>query len=263
MSLRSGARVEDALGAARPRGRRDRRRARPDQAAARGAARRRVHRAARARRRGRHGAGAARDPRHPVHRVGRARLRALDGQGAHQAPAGRGRDPHAGVLRVQRDGVPRARRRRGAAGDRGAARLPDRGQAVSAGLGARDQVRAHRRGRAGRARRRLLATTRRCCSSATWTGATWPSRSSTASRCPVVEAVPQGDEFYDFEARYEIGRTEFVCPAELPAGVTAQAQELALRTYRAARLPRLRARGPDARRRRRASTCSRPTRSPA
>ena len=49
---------------------------------------------------------------------------------------------------------------------------------------------------------------------------------------PVVEAVPAGDGFYDFEARYEIGRTEFVCPAELPDGVTEQAQELALQTYR-------------------------------
>jgi D-alanine-D-alanine ligase len=49
---------------------------------------------------------------------------------------------------------------------------------------------------------------------------------------PVVEAVPLGDEFYDFEARYEIGRTEFVCPADLPDGVTEHAQELALRTYR-------------------------------
>ena len=35
---------------------------------------------------------------------------------------------------------------------------------------------------------------------------------------PVVEAVPRDDEFYDFEARYEIGRTDFVCPAELPDG---------------------------------------------
>jgi D-alanine-D-alanine ligase len=49
---------------------------------------------------------------------------------------------------------------------------------------------------------------------------------------PVVEAMPLGDEFYDFEARYEIGRTEFVCPADLPDGVTEQAQELALRSYR-------------------------------
>jgi D-alanine-D-alanine ligase len=49
---------------------------------------------------------------------------------------------------------------------------------------------------------------------------------------PVVEAVPQGDEFYDFQARYEIGRTSFVCPAELPDETTAQAHDLSLRTYR-------------------------------
>jgi D-alanine-D-alanine ligase len=49
---------------------------------------------------------------------------------------------------------------------------------------------------------------------------------------PVVEAVPHDDEFYDFEARYEIGRTDFVCPAELPDGLTEAAQQLALRTYR-------------------------------
>ncbi len=49
---------------------------------------------------------------------------------------------------------------------------------------------------------------------------------------PVVEAVPRDHALYDFEARYEIGRTDFVCPAELPDGVTERAQELALRTYR-------------------------------
>jgi D-alanine-D-alanine ligase len=49
---------------------------------------------------------------------------------------------------------------------------------------------------------------------------------------PVVEAVPQGNEFYDFQARYEIGRTSFVCPAQLSTGLTEQAHELALRTYR-------------------------------
>jgi D-alanine-D-alanine ligase len=48
---------------------------------------------------------------------------------------------------------------------------------------------------------------------------------------PVVEAVPQGEEFYDFEARYEIGRTSFVCPAELPGDLTERAHDLALRTY--------------------------------
>src|SRR4051794_29406521 len=48
---------------------------------------------------------------------------------------------------------------------------------------------------------------------------------------PVVEAVPQGEDFYDFEARYEIGRTHFTCPADLPADVAAHAADLALRTY--------------------------------
>lgn len=48
---------------------------------------------------------------------------------------------------------------------------------------------------------------------------------------PVVEAVPQDEEFYDFESRYEIGRTTFVCPADLPEPVTARAQALAVATY--------------------------------
>ena len=48
---------------------------------------------------------------------------------------------------------------------------------------------------------------------------------------PVVEAVPAEEAFYDFEARYEIGRTRFVCPAELPEGVTERAQELALAVW--------------------------------
>ncbi|MDQ3678776.1 MAG: D-alanine--D-alanine ligase, partial [Actinomycetota bacterium] len=49
---------------------------------------------------------------------------------------------------------------------------------------------------------------------------------------PVVEAVPREEDFYDFEARYEIGRTTFVCPADLPAPVTHRAQELALDVWR-------------------------------
>ncbi len=50
---------------------------------------------------------------------------------------------------------------------------------------------------------------------------------------PVVEAVAEGRDFYDFEARYEIGRTRFVCPAELADGVAARTQELAVEAYRA------------------------------
>jgi D-alanine-D-alanine ligase len=48
---------------------------------------------------------------------------------------------------------------------------------------------------------------------------------------PVVEAVPVDEGFYDFEARYEIGRTDFVCPAALSPALTERAQELALQTY--------------------------------
>lgn len=50
---------------------------------------------------------------------------------------------------------------------------------------------------------------------------------------PIVEAVPTSQDFYDFEARYEIGKTRFVCPAELPDGVAARTQELAVAAYRA------------------------------
>jgi D-alanine-D-alanine ligase len=49
---------------------------------------------------------------------------------------------------------------------------------------------------------------------------------------PIVEAVPREENFYDFEARYEIGRTDFVCPAELPAEVAQRAQDLAVEVYR-------------------------------
>lgn len=49
---------------------------------------------------------------------------------------------------------------------------------------------------------------------------------------PVVEAVPREEDFYDFQSRYEIGMTTFVCPAELPDETTARAQELALDVYR-------------------------------
>jgi D-alanine-D-alanine ligase len=55
----------------------------------------------------------------------------------------------------------------------------------------------------------------------------------TPRALPIVEAVAEGRDFYDFEARYEIGRTRFVCPAELPSGVSERTQELALEAYRA------------------------------
>jgi D-alanine-D-alanine ligase len=50
---------------------------------------------------------------------------------------------------------------------------------------------------------------------------------------PVVEAIPSGGDRYDFEARYEIGRTEFVCPAELSGEETAAVTRAALDAYEA------------------------------
>jgi D-alanine-D-alanine ligase len=54
---------------------------------------------------------------------------------------------------------------------------------------------------------------------------------ATPVALPIVEAVPEQEDFYDFEARYEIGRTRFVCPAELDEEVAARAGEIALETY--------------------------------
>jgi D-alanine-D-alanine ligase len=48
---------------------------------------------------------------------------------------------------------------------------------------------------------------------------------------PIVEAVPGEEDFYDFEARYEIGRTRFVCPAELPEAMATRARAVGLDVY--------------------------------
>jgi D-alanine-D-alanine ligase len=48
---------------------------------------------------------------------------------------------------------------------------------------------------------------------------------------PVVEAVPREEDFYDYESRYHIGMTTFVCPADLPPETTERAQQLALEVY--------------------------------
>jgi D-alanine-D-alanine ligase len=50
---------------------------------------------------------------------------------------------------------------------------------------------------------------------------------------PVVEAIPAEGDRYDFEARYEIGRTHFECPAALSDGERDAVVEAALGTYRA------------------------------
>jgi D-alanine-D-alanine ligase len=50
---------------------------------------------------------------------------------------------------------------------------------------------------------------------------------------PVVEAILVEGDRYDFEARYEIGRTRFVCPAELGEDERRAVTDAALATYRA------------------------------
>ncbi len=47
---------------------------------------------------------------------------------------------------------------------------------------------------------------------------------------PVVQIVPDSG-FFDFEAKYQKGRTRYVCPAELPASTTLAAQAAAAAVY--------------------------------
>jgi D-alanine-D-alanine ligase len=50
---------------------------------------------------------------------------------------------------------------------------------------------------------------------------------------PVVEAIPRDSDRFDFEARYEIGRTDYVCPAELPGKTAREVQGSAFAAYEA------------------------------
>ena len=48
---------------------------------------------------------------------------------------------------------------------------------------------------------------------------------------PVVEAIPREGDRYDFDARYEIGRTDYTCPADLPATEAQEVASVAARAY--------------------------------
>ncbi len=52
-----------------------------------------------------------------------------------------------------------------------------------------------------------------------------------AQALPIVEAVPEEESFYDFESRYQIGRTRFICPADLDPQITSKVQALALEAF--------------------------------
>jgi len=51
------------------------------------------------------------------------------------------------------------------------------------------------------------------------------------SALPIVEIIPQ-NKFYDYEAKYTPGKSEYVVPANLSVEVTSQAQEIALSAHR-------------------------------
>lgn len=48
---------------------------------------------------------------------------------------------------------------------------------------------------------------------------------------PIVEIRPRDEDRYSYDARYEIGRTEFDCPAELDDAAATAVRELGLRTW--------------------------------
>ena len=52
-----------------------------------------------------------------------------------------------------------------------------------------------------------------------------------AQTLPIVEAIPRDRDFYDFTARYDIGRTRFACPAALERELAARVGDLALAAY--------------------------------
>ena len=162
---------------------------------------------------------------------GRRRLRALHGQGPRQARAARGGDPDAGL------GSPSTRP------PSASSARPTRWSEIEARLGFPLVVKPARGGRRSAssssprresARRRWSppsATTTGSCSSATSTGRELAVSVLGGEALPIVEAIPRESDRYDFEARYEIGRTEFVCPAELEPERAAAVHEAALRAY--------------------------------
>jgi len=50
---------------------------------------------------------------------------------------------------------------------------------------------------------------------------------------PIVEAIPEREDEFNYEARYEIGRTTYACPAELSGEEAARVNDAAARTWEA------------------------------
>jgi D-alanine-D-alanine ligase len=54
-----------------------------------------------------------------------------------------------------------------------------------------------------------------------------------AEPLPIVEVRPRDEDRYSYEARYEIGRTDYVCPAELDESDELAVRDAAIRTWEA------------------------------
>jgi D-alanine-D-alanine ligase len=50
---------------------------------------------------------------------------------------------------------------------------------------------------------------------------------------PIVEVIPEREDEFNYDARYEIGRTRYACPAELSDSETSAVSEVAVRTWEA------------------------------
>ena len=172
-----------------------------------------------------------------LHRLRGVGVHPLHGQGAGQARDARRRafprpTSTPSTRRPSRSWAPPGR----PAGDRGAAGVPDRGQARVAGLRPGDQVRAHGVRRPRGAGGGVLLRPRRSCSSATSTGATWRSRCSTRPmgrpRCPWSRRCPRRRTSTTSRRATRSGAREFVCPADSARTTCRRAQRLALEVYR-------------------------------
>ena len=173
--------------------------------------------------------------------------------------------PDARLLRLQRDGVQElgAAHALPAIEERLGFPIVVKPAAQGSALGIK--FAPHRRRRAGRARRRVLLRPKVLLEryvAGRDLAVSVARRADGPEALPVVEAVPRGGDLYDFEARYEIGRTD----VRLPGGARRRDDRGARRSWRSpptrARLRRLRARRPDARRRDRRADGARGERDP-
>ena len=216
-------------------------------------ARRRVRRAARPRRRGRDRAGAARGARDPLHGLGRVglhpRRRTRSWPSTRCATRGIPTPDffafNETALRRARRRPRRCRRSRSGSSSRSSSSPPRQGSALGIKF-ARSAADVPAALVAAFSYDRKVLLERYVAGREL--AVSMLERGRRPAALPIVEAVPEQEDFYDFEARYEIGRTRFVCPAELDAGGRRARPRDRARGVRAARLLRLRARRPDARR---------------